>query len=411
MMPEKNTVTAALLATDIEGSTALARSIGEDVYGKVLDQHHRLLQAEIDRYDGSVCTDTGDLSEVAASLLRRDVPDDIAIKDLGLFRLRDAPAPERLFQAMAGGADDSFPALRATRFHTANLPAAHTSFVGRKNEMAQLRSLALRPTTRLLSIVGAGGCGKTRLALELARELIDDFAGAVWFVSLADIRDPVEMMESIGASLGIPGEGEAETCAVVTNALSAQPSLLILDNFEGLVPEGVATLNHLLSAVPSLRCLLTSRQRAGISFELEFELLPLPVPAAGDTAAALLQSDSVQLFVERAKRVRPHFALTDSSVAAAAELCSRLDGIPLAIELAAAWAKVLTPRQMLAQLKEILVSRDRDVPDRHRSLDAVIEASCRMMAPELRRFFYRLSVFRGGWDSEAANAVSEEPRT
>src|SRR5207244_3504492 len=205
---------------------------------------------------------------------------------------------------------------------------------------------------------------------------------------------------------------------------SRQPSLLVLDNFEHLVEEGASVVQALLERLPSLKCLVTSRQLLGLSGEREFAVPPLQTPAGAPAAGrphappapfALEQLslyESVQLFIDRAQIVKPDFQVTNRNAAAVAELCNRLEGIPLALELAAARAQVLTPGQMLYQLAhrfEFLVSRKRDGAKRHQTLHAAMDWSYRLLTPELQRFFARLSVFRGGWTLEAAEAVCEEP--
>jgi non-specific serine/threonine protein kinase len=194
--------------------------------------------------------------------------------------------------------------------------------------------------------------------------------------------------------------------------LSRQPSLLLLDNFEQLVEEGAPIVRALLERVPSLRCLITSRQRLELSGEREFVVPPLSVPAGVDAPERLSMYESVQLFIDRAQAVKPDFQVTKQNAPAVAELCQRLEGIPLAIELAAARAQIVTPAQMLSQLSrrfEFLVSRRRDSAKRHQTLHAAIDWGYRLLSPELQHFFARLSVFRGGWTLAAAETVCEEP--
>ena len=265
---------------------------------------------------------------------------------------------------------------------------------------------------RLVTLTGLGGAGKTRLAIEVAERLVEPFAGAVWFAPLADITDPRLLADTILDSLRLVRSPQQEPLEQVIEALSRQPSLLILDNFEQMVEGGAALVQTLLSRVPTLTVLVTSRQLLGLAGEEEFVVPPLLTPNGGETAAQLSLYDSVQLFVDRAQAAMPHFQVTSGNAPAVAELCHRLEGLPLAIELAAARALVLTPAQMLKQLEQrfgFLVSRKRDATERHKTLEAAIEWSYRLLTPELQRFFARLSVFRGGWTAEAAEAVCEEP--
>jgi non-specific serine/threonine protein kinase len=293
-----------------------------------------------------------------------------------------------------------------------------TRFFGREEENARLAEWLASGVTRLVTLTGPGGSGKTRLATAVAGRLQEVFGEAVAFVSLADLVDPERIMETIADALElpatpslrsrVPGPG-AEPLARVVGYLQGRPWLLVLDNFEHLVEGGANRVRILLEQAPSLVCLVTSRQVLGLSGEQELALLPLPTPRRSDPLERLQEYASVQLFVDRARSARAEFALTEANAAAVGELCDRLEGLPLALELAAARAAVLSPQQMLGELKErfaFLVSRRRDVSPRHRTLRAAIESSYELLEPRLRHFFARLSVFRGGWTLEAAQAVA-----
>jgi predicted ATPase len=235
----------------------------------------------------------------------------------------------------------------------------------------------------------------------------------LWFVPLQELADPALIPGAIIDGLGLPRATDADPLEQATVFLSRQPSLLVVDNLEHLLEEGVAPLVTLLGRVPHLTCLATSRQPLGVSGEQELLVAPLPTPAADTAPEALIECPSVQLFVDRAQSARPDFQVTARNAEAVAELCNRLEGIPLAVELAAARTRALTPAQMLAHMGDrfaLLVSRRRGVPDRHRTLWAAIDWSYQLLAPELRRFFARLSIFRGGWTAEAAQAVCRESR-
>jgi predicted ATPase/DNA-binding SARP family transcriptional activator len=316
------------------------------------------------------------------------------------------------------------------------LPPQFTRFFGREEEIARVTELLSSPVPRLLTITGPGGSGKTRLAIAAVGRLVEVPPGidrapkAVVFVPLADVTEPARIPEAIADALRLERTAEVEAVERVIGHMAAQPWLLVLDNFEHLVagypPEaggGALWVRTLLERVPTLTCLVTSRQRLAITGEQEFALLPLPTPRVRGQQADLLTPDpwlltplmqfpSVQLFVDRARAVRDDFALTRENGALVAELCDRLDGLPLALELAAARIAVLSPREMLEQLQrrfDFLVTRQRDAPARHRTLRIVIEGSYRLLDPELQRFFARLSVFRGGWTLEAAQAVCYVP--
>jgi len=403
------------------------------------------------------------LSEATATLVRRDLGEETRLTDLGAYRLRDVPGAERLYQAdYPGMSAEAFPPLAAEAGRPAHLPSQLTRFFGREEEIARLTELLTTghrpPTTespssvvggsssvvRLVTLTGPGGTGKTRLAIEVAGRLAEAFGGAVWFVPLQDLTAPRLIPGAIVEGLGLPRSPGVELLQQAVNFLNGRdaPSLLVLDNLEHLLAgarrkaeDGAAVVRALLERVPTLTCLVTSRRSLNLEGEREFPVRPLPVPEAEPqrhrdtedsqrafeprtthhaplTPEQLMQFASVQLFLDRAQGVRPDFQVTPGNAARVAALCVRLEGIPLAIELAAARMQVISPTQMLSQLEgrfAFLVSRRRDVTERHRSLHAAIEWSYRLLPKELRRFFCRLSVFRGGWSLEAAEAVCEEP--
>ena len=380
---------------------------GEDYHGPALHRASRILAAA---HGGQVL-----VSEATAALVRRDLEAGVRLTDLGLYRLRGVESPERLFQLdYPGAARTEYPPLAAERAHTGSLPLQFTRFFGREKEIARVGEILRDGQTRLLTLTGPGGTGKTRLAVEAAAHLLDSFEGAVWFAPLADLDDPNRLADALLDALSLPRSAEADPAEQVVAALSAQASLLVLDNFEQLVEGGGAeAVQNLLARVPTLTCLVTSRQLLGLPGEREFVVAPLPTPGGANGGPERLGAyESVRLFVDRAQAVKPDFQVTNGNAPALAELCDRLEGIPLAIELAAARAQVLTPAQMLEQLAnrfEFLVSRRRGVVERQRTLRAAVDWSFRLLAPELQRFFAALSVFRGGWTAEAAEAVTGEP--
>ncbi len=354
------------------------------------------------------------LSEAMTALVQRDLPEEVRLQDLGIFRLRDVPSPERLFQVeYPGMVQHQFPPLVAEQGHEANLPVQFTRFFGREEELERLSQMLLLPQTRLVTITGAGGTGKTRLALEVAARLVESLEGAVWFVELADLREADLIADTVVDVLRTARSPGKAPLDVAAEALSGYESpLLILDNFEHLVEKGAPILQALLARAQSLRCLVTSRQVLSLAGEREFVLGPLPTPNGVHSLESLSLFESVQLFVDRAQAVRPDFAVTSATAPAVAQLCDALEGIPLAIELAAARAQVLTPSQMLSQIGhrfDFLVGRRRGASERQRTLRATLDWSYRLLSPALQRFFARLSVFRGGWSVEAAEFVGEEP--
>ncbi len=319
------------------------------------------------------------------------------------------------------------------------LPIALTRFFGRQDELAHIRELLagraemgshigpplqdhrsatpspLHPFTpsRLVTLTGPGGSGKTRLAIEAGRALSAAYSAAVWFVPLVDVTDAGLIVDRVADAIGLGRAADTDPLEWVVERLSRQPSLLLLDNFEQIAEDGASVVAELLARVPDLACLVTSRQTLGIEGEQELPVLPLPIPEYLNTRTpeGLILLPSVQLFLDRAQKVRPDFQLTAHNAESVASLCARLEGIPLAIELAATRAPVLGPAQMLEQLEdrfELLVSRRKDLPERHRTLRAAIDWSYRSLPLELQRFFPRLSVFRGGWTAEAAEAICGE---
>ena len=295
---------------------------------------------------------------------------------------------------------------------TGSLPMQFTRFFGREEESAALQTLLCERQERLVTLSGPGGTGKTRLSIEVGRRLKERFPGGVWFVPLADLWDARLIAETIRDTLGLSGAGNVDPIDLVVEALSSQPALLILDNFEQLAAGGAPVVRTLLKRVESLQCLVSSRRTLRLAGEREFPVSPLPLPQQADMPEQLLQVESVQLFVDRAQAVRPDFQLTQSNGRDVAALCEALEGIPLAIELAAARAKSLSPAQMrerLAERFELLATRRMDKGARHRSLWAAIDWSYHLLPPALQQFFARLSVFRGGWTLEAAEAVCQEP--
>ncbi len=302
------------------------------------------------------------------------------LRDLGEHRLKDLGAPERLYQV--GDAD--FPPLR-TLFRT-NLPVPANPLVGRKRELADVLRLVTREDVRLLTVTGPGGVGKTRFVLAAAAEAGEAFPDGTWLVDLTPLRDTALVVPAIGQVLGAEGE--------LSRHLARSRALLVLDNFEQVV-EAAAEVASLLSACPGVRFLVTSREPLRVAAEREYPLRPLP------------ESPAVELFRQRAAA-----AAGDGDVAyeVAAEICKRVDSLPLAIELAAARVKVFDPETLLARLEQrlpVLVSRARDLPDRQRTLHSTIGWSYELLRPEEQVLFRRLASFRGGSTFEAAATVCE----
>lgn len=367
-------------------------------------------------------------SEATYSLLRRDLDPGVRLRDLGVYRLRDLDAPERLYQIEPSATGvQQFPPLRAERAQRGNLPVQPTRFFGREAELKRLDQL-LDPREsehRLVSLTGPGGAGKSRLAVEGAGRLVDAYAGAVWFVPLADLADPRLLGEAIASALRVEPDANAPLLDEIVKRIGTRPALLLLDNLEQLLPtednsgecdDSIAAIQRLLDLAPELRMLITSRRVLALPGERELPVPPLPTPLAGGAPEALSVYDSVRLFVDRAQGVRPDFRVTNQNAPAVAQLCARLEGIPLALELAASRAHVLSPAQMLEQLTsgpsgrfELLTSRRRGIADRQKALRTTIDWSYRLLSPDVQGFFRSLAVFRGSFDLAAAEAVGAQP--
>ena len=334
-------------------------------------------------------------------------------QSLGLYRLRDRARPERVYQLChADLAPNRFGALNAPTGFTDHLPHLLTRFHGRLAEQQAIEEHLLDDHARLVTITGPGGMGKTRLAIETGRRMLEAYQGAVWFVPLADIRDPALVAGALREALGIAVTAGSQPEQEVCEFLKRQPSLLIFDNYEQLVETGTGVVQQWLQNVPELAILITSRQALGLPGEIELPLPSLALPSPHDPLADTLQCDSVRLFLDRAREARPDFRIDDDNVAAVGQLCERLGGLPLAIELAAARAQVLAPAQVLARLDralDFLVSRQRNVPERHRTLRAALDWSYELLRPDLRQAFAQLSIFVGGWTLEDAEVVCDDP--
>jgi predicted ATPase/DNA-binding XRE family transcriptional regulator len=314
---------------------------------------------------------------------------------------------------------DRLPAPNPEARGAGNLPLPATSLAGRERETAEIAGLLARPEVRLLTLTGAPGVGKSRLAVEAAARLHGAFADGVFHVALASLSDPHLLLPTIAQALRLGSSGRQALSERLGRYLRARQLLLVLDTFEHLLA-AAPQLSGLLAAAPRLKLLVTSRVALELTGEQRFTVEPLPVPAAADgrrqplaAAEAQRRYASIELFVRRARAVAPGFALSDENVAAVGAICRRVDGLPLAIELAAARAALFTPEELLAQLEDrfaLLTSRARDLPERHMSLWQAIDWSYSLLAPAEQLLFRRLAVFVGGSSLEAAQAVCNVDR-
>ena len=346
------------------------------------------------------------LSESTLALVEHALPEGVTSRDLGAHRLKDIEHPERIHDLVIDGLLTEFPPIRSLGSGATNLPMPRTSFVGRRSEMEGIA--ALLDQTRLLTLTGPGGTGKTRIALEVASRLHGRFKDGASFVSLESVADPTLVTSTIAATLVVRDPSSQDSLEALTRYLRDRNLLLLLDNFEQVVEAG-PVVDHLLGAAPGLSILVTSRVPLHLSWEQEYRVPPLtlPDPEAVDveTAAA---SESVMLFVERAAAVRPGFRLSEETAGAVAGITARLDGVPLAIELAASRTKILSPDELLARLERrlpLLTGGARDLPERQRTLRSAIAWSYDLLEADERGLFARLAVFAGGWSLAAAEAV------
>jgi predicted ATPase len=435
---ELPTGTVTFLFTDVEGSTRLLHELG-DRYAEVLAEHRRELRDAFSRHGGVEVDTQGDAffvafgkasdalagaaegcealeggpirvrigihtgeplvtgegyvgidvhraarigavghgGQILVSQSTRDLAGSDSLRDLGEHRLKDLSAPERIYQL----GDGDFPPLKS--LNQTNLPVQPTPLVGRERELVEV--LALLGRNRLVTLTGTGGSGKTRLALQAAAELVDEFADGVWFVSLASLTDATLLKPTIAQVVGARGD--------LHEFLKPKCSLLLLDNLEQLLPNVAANVAESLSA-PNVKLLATSRERLGLAAEQEYPVQTLPLEQA------------IALFTQRARQLKPSFE-PDEHVT---EIAGRLDGLPLALELAAARVKVLTPEQIAQRLSHslnLLTGGTRDAPERQRTLRATIEWSHDLLDEHERRLFARVAIFAGSFDFEAAEAVAE----
>jgi predicted ATPase/class 3 adenylate cyclase len=343
------------------------------------------------------------LSQTTRDLVETDV------RDLGEHRLKDLSQAQRIYQLVGPGLAYDFPSARTLENRPTNLPTLPTPLIGREHELAATTELLRRPDVRLLTVTGTGGSGKTRLALQAAAEVIDDYPDGVFFVALEAVEDPALVLPTVAQTLGVNEAGTHTIARALTEFLGNRRLLLMLDNFEQLLDAG-PSVSGLVGAT-SVDLLVTSRAPLRLSGEHEYEVPPLNLPDLRflPNVETLSQYDSVALFIERAQAVRSDFTVTAENAPAIAEICARLDGLPLAIELAAARVRLLTPHAMLDRLGErlaLLTSGPRDLPSRQQTLRGAIDWSYELLGEDERRLFGRLSVFAGG-GLEAAEAVCD----
>jgi predicted ATPase/DNA-binding SARP family transcriptional activator len=344
------------------------------------------------------------LSQTTRDLLRETPLDTTEVLDLGEHRLTDLAAAQRLFQLVVPDLEGVFPPPRTLETRSTNLPLQPTPLVGREREIREVAELVRRQEARVVTLTGTGGTGKTRLAAQVAAELLDDFPDGVFFVSLAPLANPSLVLPTVARTLGVPESG-ADVGEALARHMRERQLLLLLDNFEHLLEVAPATV---AATTSSVKLLVTSRVPLHLATERVYPVSPLQTPDSTDDVERLLQCESVALFASRAQSVRSDFAVTTGNALPVAEICTALAGLPLAIELAATRVGVLPPAALLERLNrplKLLKGGAPDAPERHRTIRATIDWSFELLEPDDRLVFMRLAVFVGGCTLEAAESV------
>lgn len=374
-----------------------------DYYGTAVNRAARVMSAA---HGGQML-----VSHAVAMRIGDRLPAGIALRDLGKVRLRDLADPERLYQVVHPRLRADFPPLRSLEATPNNLPHQLASFVGREREMQLARELLA--AHRLVTVVGMGGMGKTRLAVQVAAEVVDQHADGVWLVDLAALRDPERVVQIVASALRVVEEPGRPLRDALLAYVRERSLLIVLDNCEHLIGACAELARALLGAGSNLRLLATSREPLQLTGEATLPLSALPTPGllVPDDPEALSRFDAVRLFVERAQAVSPGFQLDAANADAVGAICRRLDGIPLALELAGARVRTMPVHQIAARLLDrlrLLASADPTVLPRQRTLQALIDWSHELLIDSERQLLRQLSVFAGGWTVEAAEAVCKD---
>ena len=380
-----------------------AEEHGGDYLGSGLNRVGRLLAA---CHGGQTL-----LSLATEELVRDHLPVDTQLLDLGQHRLRDLAHPERIYQLQIKSLPESFPPLKTLDAHPNNLPVQLTSFIGRQRELNEVTRLLA--ATHLLTLTGPGGTGKSRLALQAAAEVLPDFPDGAWLVELAPLSEPENILPAMASVLKIREQSDLPLQAALIDFLSPKNVLLLLDNCEHLIEACAEIASTLLRACPRLRIIASSREPLGIAGETNLHVPSLSLPPQDERLdeKELLKFEAVHLFVDRAGAVQPGFVLTGQNASAILQVCQRLDGIPLAIELAAARVKLFSPEEVAARLDNrfrLLTGGSRTALPRQQTLKALIDWSYELLSKEERALFGTLSVFSGGWTFAAAEAICDQ---
>jgi len=382
--------------------TGEAEQRGGDYYGPSLNRAARLMAIA---HGGQTL-----LSTTTANLVRDQLPADASLRDLGEHRLKDLVRPEHIFQLNHPHLPSDFPPLRSVDAFPNNLPVQITSFIGRDRELEQARQRLA--SSRLLTLIGPGGTGKTRLSLQLAAEMLPQFPDGVWVAELAPITDASLVVRSVAAVFGLREQMGMPVHELLLDFLRLKELLLVVDNCEHLVDSCAQLVEQLLHACAKLKVIASSREALGIAGETVFRVPSLALPGESDVSLeALAHSESVQLFVERASAANPKFSLNEQNARAIAQICRRLDGIPLALELAAARLTLFSAEQVAARLDDrfrLLTGGSRTALPRQQTLRALIDWSYDLLSEPERSLFRRFSVFAGGCTYDAIEKVCHQ---
>ena len=361
-----------------------------DYYGQALNRSQRIMSIA---HGGQIL-----VSDTTAQVAREHLPKGVSLLNLGEHHLRGLLQSEQIFQLIVPDLEQAFPPLKSVPTKTNNLPTQVTSFIGREKEKAEIQ--ALLDSRRLVTLTGSGGTGKTRLSQEVGAQMLSDFPHGVWIIELAPLTDPSQIIPSIAQVFGLQEHPFGPLSMLVMDYLRDKKLLLILDNCEHLIEACARIAGDLLQKGSQLRILASSREALGIAGEITYH------------TPSLAETESTRLFVERARVANPRFSLTDSNASSIAQICARLDGIPLAIELAAARTKLLSVDQIAARLDDrfrLLVGGSRTALPRQQTLRALIDWSYDLLSEEEKALFRTASVFVGGWTLDALEAVADDP--
>ncbi|MGA9944267.1 MAG: adenylate/guanylate cyclase domain-containing protein, partial [Candidatus Cybelea sp.] len=380
--------------------TGVAQERNGDYFGPAVNRVARLLAIG---HGGQVL-----VSGTAADLLQGEMPPQSSLRDLGAHRLKDLARPEQVYQLVAPDLPERFPALRSLDQLPNNLPRRLTSFVGREEVVAEVAALIER--FPLVTLVGTGGAGKTRCAVQVAADVLDGSGDGAWLAELAPITDPALVSSVIAQALNVPERPNCPVLDTLLAYLKRKRLLLILDNCEHVIDEARSVAGAILQGCPEVRILATSREGLNIAGEETYRMPSLAIPSNAEilSTAEAARYSAVQLFVDRALSSDKRFVLTEGNAPHVAEICRRLDGIPLAIELAAARVKVLSPQQLAQKLDErfrLLTGGDRSALPRQQTMRALIDWSYDLLSGDERALFRKVAIFAGGLTLETATAV------